>query len=123
MTDIGENERDKHLKQYLGKIATVIIDRPIGARHPKYPDVKYPINYGYIEGIMAPDGEEQDVYVLGVGEPLTTFVGRIIAVVCRENDVEDKWVAAPDGMHFTVNEIADAVHFQEQFFISRIYTY
>lgn len=26
----------------------------------------YPINYGYIEGITAPDGEEQDVYILGV---------------------------------------------------------
>ena len=28
----------------------------------------YPINYGYIEGVMAPDGEEQDAYILGVNE-------------------------------------------------------
>ena len=30
----------------------------------------YPINYGYIEGVMAPDEEEQDAYILGVNEPV-----------------------------------------------------
>ena len=36
--------------------------------HPEYKDMYYPINYGYIEGVMAPDGEEQDAYILGVNE-------------------------------------------------------
>jgi len=119
----GQNNRDKHLIQYFGKITTITIDRPIGTKHPKHPDIIYPINYGYIEGIMAPDDEDQDVYVLGVDVPLTTFTGRIIAIVRRENDIEDKWVAAPDGVLFTAEEIAQAVHFQEQFFISHIYIY
>ena len=39
----------------------------------------YPINYGYIEGVMAPDGEEQDAYILGVNEPVKKFTGKIIA--------------------------------------------
>ena len=48
----------------------------------------YPINYGYIEGVMAPDGEEQDAYILGVNEP--KFTGKIIAIVHRKDDGEEK---------------------------------
>ena len=50
----------------IGKVLKVKIDRPLGSSHPDYPEHIYPINYGYVEGIIAPDGEEQDVYVLGV---------------------------------------------------------
>ena len=49
----------------IGDTITVTIDRPIGSRHPKHKEIIYPINYGYIEGVIAPDGEEQDVYILG----------------------------------------------------------
>ena len=42
----------------IGKRVTVKIDRPMGSYHPKYKDIYYPINYGYIEGIIALDGEE-----------------------------------------------------------------
>ena len=48
----------------LGKIVKVTVDRPMGTYHSKHKDIYYPINYGYIRGIMAPDGEEQDAYIL-----------------------------------------------------------
>lgn len=102
------------------KTVTVKIDRPLGSSHPKYPDMIYPVNYGYVEGIIAPDGEEQDVYILGVNEPIEEFTGRIIAVIHRFDDVEEKWVAAPDGVTFTKEEIAEAVRFQEQYFNTEI---
>ena len=47
-------------------IVKVIIDRPLGKYHPKYKDMYYPLNYGHIECRIAPDGEGQDVYILGV---------------------------------------------------------
>ena len=99
---------------------TIIIDRPMGTYHPNHSDLYYPINYGYIPGTLAPDGEEQDAYLLGVEEPVDTFTGRIIALIHREDDVEDKWVVAPEGMTFTQEQIRSAVHFQEQFFRSSI---
>lgn len=99
-------------------IVTARIDRPLGSRHPKHPDMIYPVNYGEVAGVMAPDGDWQDVYVLGVDEPLTTFTGRRIAVIHRRDDVETKWVLAPEGMIFTAEEIMAAVHFQEQYFDS-----
>ena len=75
----------------LGKIVKVTVDRPMGTYHPKHKDIYYPINYGYIEGIMASDGEEQDAYILGVNKPVEEFTGKVIAIIHRLNDVEDKW--------------------------------
>lgn len=100
----------------IGQIIKVTIDRPLGSFHPNHPDIYYPVNYGYVEGIIAPDGEEQDVYVLGVDEPLKEFTGRVIAVIHRFDDVEEKWVVAPDNMTFTREEIMELVIFQERFF-------
>lgn len=83
----------------IGSIVTVIIDRPLGSSHPSHPNIVYPINYGFIKGVLAPDGENQDAYILGVYEPVEQFTGVVIAIVHRINDVEDKWVVAPGGRH------------------------
>ena len=104
----------------IGEFVTVTVDRPLGSYHPEHPDMYYPINYGYIEGIMAPDGEEQDAYILGVDVPVEEFTGRVIAVIHRFDDVEEKWVVAPDGVSFTKEEIAEQVRFQEQYFQTEI---
>ena len=40
----------------IGATVTVTVDRPLGSYHPEYKDMYYPINYGYIERVMAPDG-------------------------------------------------------------------
>lgn len=95
---------------------TVIIDRPLGSYHPKHKDLYYPVNYGYVDGILAGDGEEQDAYVLGVYEPVSTFTGKVIAIIHRKDDVEDKWVVAPDDCAFSKEDIIEATAFQEQFF-------
>lgn len=104
----------------IGKTVTVTVDRPLGSYHPNHPDLNYSINYGYIEGIMAPDGEEQDAYILGMDIPLSSFTGTVIAIIRRKDDVEDKWVVAPEGMVFTKVQIKELTHFQEQYFDSYI---
>lgn len=104
----------------LGKIVKVIVDRPLGTYHPKHKDIYYSVNYGYIEGIIAADGEEQDAYILGVNEPIKEFYGKVIAVIHRFNDIEEKWVVAPEGASFTKDEIMQQVEFQEQFFKTEI---
>lgn len=104
----------------IGKIVKVKVDRPLGSYHPKHNDILYTVNYGYIEGIIAPDGEEQDAYILGVKEPLVEFVGRVIAIIHRINDVEDKLVVVPEGIVMTKDEIKKHVDFQEKFFITEI---
>lgn len=113
------SSRDEKIHNPI-KLFTVIVDRPLGSFHPKHKDIYYPINYGYIEGIMAPDGEEQDAYILGVDEPVESFKGKVIAVIHRYNDVEDKWVVCPENMSFMKEEIWEKVKFQEQYFDSEI---
>ena len=78
------------------------------------------VHYGYIPGVLGGDGEEMDVYLLGVSEAVAEYDAQIIAIVHRENDVEDKLVGAPAGMRFSKEEIASLVRFQEQYYITEI---
>ena len=71
----------------IGKIVKVTVDRPMGSYHPNHRDIYYPVNYGYIKGIMSPDGEEQDAYILGVDHPADEFTGRVIAVIHRYDHI------------------------------------
>ena len=100
----------------IGKIVKVIIDRPLGSYHPKYKDIYYSVNYGFIEGIIAGDGEEQDAYVLGIDEPVKQFTGKVIAIIHRFDDVEDKLVVVPEELTLTKEEILKQVSFQEKYF-------
>ena len=104
----------------IGDIVTVTVDRPLGSYHPVHKDIYYPVNYGYIKGIMAPDGEEQDAYILGVDHAVDTFTGKVIAIIFRHDDVEQKWVVCPENKTYTKEEIMKQVEFQEQYFDSDI---
>ena len=105
--------------EFLGQTVHIEVDRPIGHLHK---GMVYPVNYGFLPGVMAGDGEEQDAYILGVEKPVASFDGRVIAVIRRRDDCEDKLVAAPEGVSFTAEEIMEAVRFQEQWFDSYVQT-
>ena len=110
-------ERKALVKSYLGKTVDIKIDRPIGYVHKKENySLTYPINYGYIPGVLGGDGEELDVYLLGVNEPVMEYTAKIIGIAHRENDIEDKLIAAPTNKVFYQNDIAEAIHFQEQYY-------
>jgi inorganic pyrophosphatase len=100
---------------FIGKIVSIQIDRPLGSRHPQH-GFLYMINYGCVPGTTAADGEEQDAYVLGVFEPLEQFEGRCIAVVHRLDDDDDKLVLVPDGVQYSDEQILALTEFQERFF-------
>ena len=104
----------------VGSIVKVIVDRPLGTFHPKHKDIYYSVNYGYVPDIVALDGEEQDAYILGVDKPIKEFVGKVIAIIHRIDDIEDKWVVVPENISFTKDEIIRQVAFQEHFFKTEI---
>ena len=107
-------------KKYIGKMVEVVIDRPLGSRHPEHGFV-YPVNYGFIPNTISGDGEELDAYVLGEHAPLEKFKGRVIAIVHRTNDDDDKLVVMKDGRNYTDEQIRALTEFQEQWFESIIY--
>ena len=105
----------------LGRQVSGTIDRPVGSVHPRHPDMIYPINYGYVDGVFAGDGAEQDVYVFGVSEPIRTFTGTVIAVLHRLNDCEDKWIVSLDGSRPDRDKILSSIAFQEQYYMGELY--
>jgi inorganic pyrophosphatase len=78
------------------------------------------VNYGYIDGTRAPDGEGIDAYILGISESLTMFDGICIAVIHRIDDDDDKLIVVPEGMYFDDEKIDSMTDFQERFFESVI---
>ena len=110
---------DKMSKEYLNKIVTVKMDRPLGCKHPNHGFI-YPVNYGYIPNTTSGDGEELDCYLLGIFEPLTTFKGKCIAVIHRTNDNDDKLIIVPENVYYSDDAIKALTEFQERFFESEI---
>ena len=117
ITATYEKEETKlDYSKIIGSTVKGKIDRPLGSTHPRFHKLTYPINYGYVDGVMANDGAEQDIYLLGVDHPVDTYQGIVIAVLHRYNDIEDKWIVAPKGMQFTDREIMEQIYFQEKYF-------
>lgn len=102
-------------KDYLNKNVHVVMDRPLGSKHPKH-GFEYLTNYGYIPNTTSGDGEELDAYVLGVNTPLKEFQGTCIAVIHRTDDDDDKLIVVPDGTNLTNDEIDKMVEYQEKWF-------
>ena len=120
---LSAQEREDMIGSLMGKTVDAVIDRPIGHTHvTKGITLHDTINYGFLPGTMGGDGEEQDVYVLGVDVPLETFRGRVIAAIRRRDDNEDKLVMASEDAVFSAEEIRKATWFVEKYFDSTIQT-
>jgi inorganic pyrophosphatase len=104
---------------WLGRTLRVVMDRPLGSLHPVH-GFRYELNYGYVPGYIAPDGEELDAYVVGTEEVLDECEGVVIAVVVRADDLEDKLVIAVDDRQRGIEEIEAAVAFQESAWNSEV---
>lgn len=115
------NADEPDYSDIIGRTVKGTVDRPIGTTHPQHPDMRYPINYGYVDGVFAGDGAEQDVYLFGTDEPLSHFEGKVIAVYHRFDDVEDKWIVSLTGEDIADETILGGITFQEQFFHGKLY--
>lgn len=107
------------MRDYLNKKVKVIIDRPLGSKHPEH-EIYYPLNYGYIPNTVSGDGEEVDAYVIGEFEPSKEFEGIVVALIHRKNDVEDKLIVSKYPGKYSKEQIEALVEFQERFFDSEI---
>lgn len=118
---LSPEQREELIRSLMGKTVEIVIDRPIGHVHvTKGVTLRYTVNYGFLPGVMGGDGEEQDVYLLGVSEPVERFTATIIGAIRRKDDNEDKLVAAPAGLRFHQTEIREATWFVEQYFDSSV---
>jgi inorganic pyrophosphatase len=113
-------DRSLDAVDWLGRTVEVVIDRPLGSNHPRHADLRYELNYGFVPGTVAPDGEPLDAYLLDVSAPVEAASGMVIAIVRRRDDVEDKLVVLTRARAWGAAAIAAAVRFQEQYFDSYV---
>lgn len=107
-------------KSFLGRQVDVLIDRPLGTKHPKHGFI-YEVNYGYIPSTKSSDGEELDAYYLGVKKPLKKAKGICVAIIHRTNDDDDKLIVVPENKKgISDEEINRLTNFQEQWFENEI---
>lgn len=104
---------------FLNQEVDIIIDRQLGSQHPQYGFI-YSLNYGYLPNTISGDGEELDAYLLGVFEPVKKYTGKVIAVIKRLNDNDDKLVVVGNESNYTDQQIRALTEFQERFFESII---
>lgn len=104
---------------FLGKEVTIKIDRKLGSRHPKH-GFMYIVNYGFIPNTISGDGEELDAYLLGEFEPVNESSGKVIAIIHRTNDDDDKLIVSKNGKEYSDEAIRALTEFQEQYFESII---
>ncbi|MFI6363303.1 inorganic diphosphatase [Nocardia sp. NPDC050630] len=69
--------------------------RPALRKPPPSCGFRYIVNYGFVPGTLAPDGEELDAYFLGPTEPITAAAGACIAIIHRLYDDDDKLIVVP----------------------------
>jgi inorganic pyrophosphatase len=66
----------------------LVIDRPRGSPHPRYPEMVYPLDYGYLKGTSGGDGNELDVWRGSL--PEAELVGILCTVDMKKGDAEIK---------------------------------
>lgn len=104
---------------YLGKDVNIVIDRPLATKHPKH-GFTYMLNYGYVPNTISGDGEELDTYYVGEFEPVSEGKGKVIAIIHRTNDDDDKLIVSKEGFNYSDDAIKALTEFQEKYFESVI---
>ena len=107
----------ERLNEYLGQTVEVVIDKPINYIED---DMTYIQNYGHLLNLKTPDNKFQEAYVIGIDKPIKSFNGKVIAIINRINEGEDKLVVCDESKSFNKDEILEMVNFLEKNFKSKI---
>ena len=65
----------------------IVIDRPKGTAHPKYPDFIYKVDYGYLKDTSSMDGGGIDVWV-GSGEKKIDAIMCIVDLLKKDSEIK-----------------------------------
>jgi inorganic pyrophosphatase len=90
-----DSNRFWFLADQLVREHRIVIDRPGGSRHPRFPDIVYPFDYGYLEGTGAIDGGGVDCWRGSHSDAVVT--GAIVTVDVVKADSEVKWLIGCTG--------------------------
>lgn len=72
----------------LIKSSEIVIDRPKGSRHPRYPDLIFPLDYGYLKGTIGGDGDGIDVWQGTVAHHKLTAIACTVDMKKRDGEIK-----------------------------------
>ena len=71
----------------LVNTSEIVIDRPKGSAHPRFPDFIYRVDYGYLKNTASVDGAEIDVWV-GSGEKKIDAIMCIVDLMKKDSEIK-----------------------------------
>ena len=83
----GYNEDFWKALDELVSNSEVVVDRPRGSAHPRFPDFIYKVDYGYLKDTASMDGSGIDVWV-GSGEKKIDAIMCIVDLVKRDSEIK-----------------------------------
>lgn len=72
----------------LIKSSEIVIDRPKGTPHPRYPDLIFPLDYGYLKGTTGGDGDGIDVWMGTAPNRKLTAIGCTVDMKKRDAEIK-----------------------------------
>jgi inorganic pyrophosphatase len=66
----------------------VVIDRPRGSAHPRFPCVTYPLDYGHLEGTLAADSSGIDVWIGSLPERRVAAIIVTLDLLKRDSEIK-----------------------------------
>lgn len=66
----------------------LVIDRPKGSAHPRYPTLIYPLDYGYLKGTASMDGGGIDVWVGSIADRALDAIVVIVDLWKRDSEIK-----------------------------------
>ncbi len=66
----------------------IVLDRPKGSRHPRYTNIIFPLDYGYLEGTSGGDGDGIDIWCGTAGHRRLTAIACTVDMVKKDTEIK-----------------------------------
>jgi inorganic pyrophosphatase len=116
------DSKDAGFWHKLDQLATeheLVIDRPKDSRHPRYPEMVYPLDYGYLAGTQAADGDGIDVWVGSLPDQVVTAAVCTVDMLKRDTEVKILLGCTPQEMQTVLDFHNDDSDWQSAILIER----
>ncbi len=87
----------------LVAISTIVIDRPRGATHPRYEDFSYPLDYGYLQGTSANDGDGIDIWIGSENDKRVNAIIVNVDLLKRDSEIKILLGCTPEERQTILN--------------------
>jgi inorganic pyrophosphatase len=94
--------------QQLVDTSQIVVDRPKGSMHPRFPGKEYPVDYGYLEGTTSIDAGGVDVWVGSLDKHIVVGVLCTVDLLKRDTELKILIDCSDDEIRLIKNFVNDS---------------